>query len=307
MSAVERIYQAPAVADGLPIAVPGSDDLVLISRKRFTYWARNDEYFRLDGQSLSLVDESSVTRSETGLIRPDESFHLGVDPNTGKHFIMAHGKNRDEHLNILYSYVFPFGALSYDGRLLGDFLFTSESPWTITGVDKLDGGEVMVGLVGQFPKGKMTQTFWLLPNRNWVLSKAVAESMNEVNGASSLSQTIYAVSYQDRQGDFPLLKRVTLEGASGPGPDELRVTYRRVIDISEIVPGPADLRVFDIGLLVHDLGRIGERKETSSLTRWILIVNGLALIIISAILARRSSARTRPAGTQTEQRGEVGE
>ena len=270
MTAEERVYRIPQVADKLPIPADldlNSDALSLASIRRFTYRSQKGGFFRLDRQRISPGDETTILDSQTGIIRPDESFLLGYDLEAKRYFLIGHGKDNEEYLTTLRSHVFPFAPVLCDGLFLEDLFFIEESPWKITSVEVVDKNKVKAVLLGSFPRGEVTRTFWFLRNRYWALARVEVDSTQDYRDEGKvLVKAIHERTYQEGSSGFPILTRVTLEGGGRRvGEERRRVTYRNVIEVSGVVPGPADSSVFDTGPLLY-LDTPAERDDVPHVT-----------------------------------------
>lgn len=290
-------YRLPRNADGLPSAAPPVD-VELAHIEAWRYRARDGKYFRLDGESIDLADQASLLDSSTGVIGPNESFLLGFDRRAGKHFLKAHGNDRDEYLSLMYSYLFPVAPFAFGGQLLEHVVFAPGKDAVVTSATADDEHGATVVVVTTTAVGTSTVTLQLLRDQHWSVRRIESESRGATNSQDVRSRVVQECAYEGAIQGFPLLKRVTYETYSGYVQDpELLLRQRRRIEVEEVVPGPVDESVFDVGQLIPKFERVGDRRSPT-LARWLLLINGLILVSIGVYLSRpfRSRRGNRPAG-----------
>jgi hypothetical protein len=290
ISARETDFRAPLQKDGLPIPVPVADLVVRVVREG-EYRSREGKYFRLDGE-IRYPNEPALPREVlTGIIRPEESFLLGRDQGDGKYYLKGHGKSRDEYLGELYSYLFPVAPFaSLGGMLLEYEVFTPLSDKTIVSVEVAgDLDEVIATVVIRYAsdKGTVVRRIQLLRNRHWAVKRIDDESHTNTDQGEVLGRNLQECDYEGEISGFPVLKRIFRETRAGyvrDGEPVLRV--RNIIDVSTVTAGPSDLSVFDVGKLVPKFDRVGEITSPSRI-RWLLIINGVILLIIGIFISRK--------------------
>jgi len=298
MSARQTDFREPQQKDGLPIPVP-STELVVRYVKEVEYRSRGGKYFRLDGEShYPNPGEEPFGEILTGIIRPEESFLLGRDKGSSKYYLKAHGKNKQQNLDTLYSFVFPVAPFaSLAGMLLEYEVFTPGSNKTVVSVNVADDlNEPIATVVVRYAKDQGTvdsdkgatfRRIQLLRNRHWAVKRLDSESHTILDQGEVLVRNLQECDYEGEINGFPVLKRVLHELRSGyvrDGEPVLRV--RNTIDVSNVTAGPSDLSVFDVEKLIPKFDRVGEKKSPSRI-RWFLIINGVALVFLGVVFSRR--------------------
>ncbi|MFG0332360.1 MAG: hypothetical protein ACF8TS_03265 [Maioricimonas sp. JB049] len=287
MRVEELTWERPQVDPSAPLAVPGAEP-ELKTIWRYYFRAREGKYFRLDRESISPGDRETVTASKTGLIRPEGGYLLGYDLDASEHFLEAHGKDRWEYFTILYSHVFPFAAFCVQGVLLDEFLFHPESPWQVVSVELQEDDTVKVTSKGSFPRGEMTRTYWFLRSQHWALVKCHADSTSDSEDESTLSRAVVRRSYRPGPDGYPILTGAELEtGDRNPEQHQFDVMVRKQTTVTSFSSTSPDLAEFDVGKLVHGFEEVGS-TQSNSIMRWVFIGNGVALLLLSLLLARRS-------------------
>lgn len=279
--------------DGLPVPTPNSE-LVPASLMQCDYQSREGKYFRLDGK---LLEQDGQTPQEllTGIVRPEESFLLGQDRATGKYFLKAHGKNREEYLGVLQSYVFPVAPFaSFSGLLMEYDVFSPRSDKRLDSiVQSVESGEPVVTIVvsTQNERGTVVKRTQLLRKRHWAVSRIDGESSTRSSSGTLLTRNLQICEYEGEPQGFPALKRVLQESRSGyEGDKELVLRRRSVIDVTRFVPGPSEERVFEVKSLIPGFDRVGV-KGVSSRLNWLLALQGVLLVVLGIWFSRRRPSR----------------
>ncbi len=297
ISGQQAEYRRPRASNELPIESEAKG-LELAYIADFQYWCREGKYYRLDGTFLDLKDETTPTRAQTGIIRPDESFSLGYDLQTRKHFLKAHGKNREEYLGLLRSYVFPIAPFSEDVLLLEYKIFYNRPNSTVVSaqLDAENPEEAVITVKSGTAEFGATSTIHLSPAQRWAVRRIEHDYIGSRSSSGEINQdaTGRNVQVNEYDGDingFPLLKSVRLETWSVPKDDsEPTLAYRQFTEIHSITAEPPDLKVFDVEQLVPKFDRVGEQRSPGTV-RWVLAINGIVLLLIGVLLSRWAKSR----------------
>jgi len=288
-------FRLPQTEDGLPIRTP-STDLVPVFSMEWKFQSHDSRYYRLDGRKLS-ADGTTVEEELTGIIRPDESYLLGKDQESGKHYLKAHGKNREEYMGILRSYVFSNAPFSFGPRLLEYEVFAPFGNKQIVSVELNDEDEnspeavAIVTTQIESDKGSVMTRIQLWRNRCWAVKRIDSTARRQSEKGNVVSQSFQECEYNGDRNGVPILKRVLQETRSGYAEDDsLLLRRRNVIDVSSVSAGPSDLKPFNVDGLIPEFQRVGQ--TTPSRRSWFLFLNGLILLVIGVVASRRARKRT---------------
>lgn len=293
-SAAERWYRPVSGSDEAFPAGPLAE-AALVRVLDVTFRSNGGAYFRIDEVRRDPKNTGHVVLSRTGIITPEQSYLIGHDlSNNETPFLLAHGDNKNEYMDLLRSYVLPVAAFS-DGQVaFHETLLEGEEMPMIESVS-VDGDGV-VSVATSFKSGDWSggSVLKFLRNQCWALLEVRSESVNQKEPDRLVVSTQRCV-YDGSEHGVPLLKECVFEDASRSAGDRSeKLAFRRVFQVTKVVPRPAPLSEFDIARIIKN--KVGATSTGAvSNFRIVLVATGIVLVIIATLLRKGSKSMPREA------------
>ncbi|WP_145368225.1 hypothetical protein [Maioricimonas rarisocia] len=255
--------------------------------------ARDGEYFLLDGAISKAGSPDQLNDRRVALIRPEESFMFGHDAVTEQYYLIGHGKEQDKYLAEMATYQFFLAPYSFTTLPLTEVLFSEPASGRIISVREQaeeDGERLLViRHLLQAQGSKMPTTITLLRDKLCAVQRIERDYPDPESPSHLQGRRIQICEYSDADDSLPLLSNVeiTYYLREGKGPsNNVRPRVQDVYNVESTLSPPPP-RDFIAGTYLNSFDRVGGRESRPDRWQWVLAVNGVLLIGISVILARR--------------------
>jgi len=266
------------------------------TRTEWVYMADGDS-LRLEETVFEAHDESQDDsqdstrwlKREVGIIRPDESFLLGYDFSTQKHFLKAHGKDRDQYMGMVYARRFTMAPFTTGSLPIDNIVFVQRDDFRVTSITPAtdDPNKIILEIGFKTVDETAQAIVELNRTRRWAVERAVMDVLKKTSPPIAVKYS-FNVTYADTDIDgFPAMSKALYEVRSGESNgDELPLRFRQEIEITDLKHVIPDASVFDVERLIPQFERVGERTAPTT-RRWILIANGVVLLAFGLLFASR--------------------
>lgn len=258
----------------------------------YHYRALGSRFYRVDFDEFK-PDGTTLTGSGVGVIRPEESFLLRRDPQSQKLAVIRHGKNEVEFQTMLHSILATVLPYSLGSDLLEYEIFTREDAAIVSVTVQGEGHDAIATIERRItvPEvGENNTRFELLRNQSWAVHHIDSvTSKYTANGLQKLNRYVQHCEYDPAEGKLPQLRTAVYEMY---GDDETATDpplwSRQTIEVTSFNAEPVAEADFDVSKMISKIDGIKERKSSFS---WIIVANGIVLVVIGIVLARRSTAK----------------
>ncbi len=271
-------------------------------RGQLHYYASKGERFRLDSFWVG-VKNPSKKRELIGVINPGQQYLFGVDPKTGKNFLIGHANNRIEAFwELCQQSLHDAPWTDHLGIPIAPRLVfrvpqvprTANSKVAKVSLSCDRNGREIVTVVYENANGIVAK-FDLYRNCFWAVKHILVEGVTPPYSGRPHGEAIHAVvrcDYDFTDEKIPLLKRyeLTWHATESTEVSDLKLRRHDLFTVTKIELGSPDPSVFDVNAIV---GRdIQTRTPARRGILWILVLNGLLLFLVGLYLMRRKKRAT---------------
>ena len=221
----------------------------------YSFWAHGEKYYRLD-EKIHDISRQSPPPQKLGIITPTNYYLLEQLESINKYALTHSGEIEERAFQMLYAYRIPCIPFAYAGYPLDRCLFHKldfAQSYRIEKVEciKEEGEEVVVVSVRLDFKleGKGSLLFTFYKDRAWALKECIATLPG--NGPNFLQLQKSHNVYRGEKDGIPLIKEHLYEvSVKSTGENKELITSRYTYRFENVVPGPVDLKTFDVDAIL---------------------------------------------------------